>query len=57
MTLRQKELRQLIRKMSFARTIGKPVVFRPTDARKIQIAAMLRGVCLPILAIRSAIEN
>ena len=43
--------------LTFVRTIGKPVVLRPTDAPRIQTAAMLNGTTLPLLAIRSAIER
>ena len=43
--------------LAYVRIVGKPVVLRPTDAPKIQTAAMLRGVCLPLLAFRSAIER
>ena len=43
--------------LSYVRTIGRPVALKPADALRIQTAAMLRGVCLPLLAIRSAIDR
>lgn len=43
--------------LAYVRTIGKPVVLHSADALKFQMAAVLRGVCLQSLAIRSAIER
>ena len=43
--------------LRYVRTIGRPVALQPTDALKIQMAAMLNGTTLPLLAIRSAIER
>lgn len=43
--------------LAYVRVLGRPVVLKPADAPRIQTAAMLRGVCLPLLAIRAAIER
>ena len=43
--------------LGYVRAIGRPVVLKPADAAKIQVASMLRGVNLPLLAIRTAIER
>ena len=43
--------------LAYVRAIGRPVVLKPADAAKIQTAAMLRGVKLPLLSVRSAIER
>jgi hypothetical protein len=41
----------------YVRTIGRPVILRPTDAPKVGMAARMRGIPLPLLAVRTAIEQ
>jgi hypothetical protein len=43
--------------LAYVRRIGRPVVLDPTDAPRIQTAAMLHGIRLPLLAVQSAIER
>ena len=43
--------------LRYVRVLGRPVVLKPADAPRIQTAAMLNGITLPLLAIRAAIEK
>ena len=43
--------------LAFIKAVGRPLHLRPADAPRIQTAAMLRGMNLPLLAVRSAIER
>ena len=43
--------------LAFIKAVGRPLPLRPADAPRIQTAAMLRGMNLPLLAVRSAIER